>query len=69
LRQLEAIHLVREHRETRRQEIAYNVRPFVLCGLPLRQLPKEQLVYTRRNGNFLLEITALPRFGLPTVAS
>ena len=65
LRHLEAIHLVREHRESRRQQIAYHARPFVLCGLPLRQPGKDQLIYTRRNGNFLLEITAHPRFGLP----
>jgi len=65
LRQLEAIELIRRQRENRTQEIAYNARPFVLCGLPLRQPPKDQLVYTRRNGNFLLEITAHPRFGLP----
>ena len=67
LKKLEAIQLVRYKREHRRQEISYNARPFVLCGLPLRQPPKDQLIYTRRNGNFLLEITAHPRFGLPTV--
>jgi hypothetical protein len=65
LKQLEAIQLVRDKRESRRQEISYNARPFVLCGLPLRQPPNNQLNYTRRNGNFLLEITAHPRFGLP----
>ena len=65
LKQLEAIQLVRDKRENRTQEISYNARPFVLCGLPLRQPPKDQLIYTRRNGNFLLEITAHPRFGLP----
>ncbi len=65
LKKPEAIQLVREQRENRRQEIAYNARPFVLCGLPLRQPPQDQLIYARRNGNFLLEITAHPRFGLP----
>jgi hypothetical protein len=65
LKKLEAIQLVREKRENRCQEISYNARPFVLCGLPLRQPPKDQLIYTRRNGNFLLEITAHPRSGLP----
>ncbi|MGO9269887.1 MAG: replication protein RepA [Terriglobia bacterium] len=65
LRQLETTQLVRERRENRRQDIAYKARPFVLCGLPLRQPPKHQLVYTRRNGHFQLEITAHPRFGLP----
>jgi hypothetical protein len=65
LKKLEAIHLVREQRENRSQMIAYHARPFVLCGLPLRQPPTDQLIYTRRNGTFLLEITARPRFGLP----
>jgi hypothetical protein len=60
-----AVQLVRDKRERRTQEIGYNARPFVLCGLLLRQPPKDQLIYTRRNGNFLLEITAHPRFGLP----
>src|SRR6266567_4763115 len=37
LRKLEAIKLVREQRVSRTQEVSYNARPFVLCGLPLRQ--------------------------------
>lgn len=65
LKQLEAIQLVREQRENRKQTIAYQARPFVLCGLPLRRPPANQFIYTRRNGSFLLEITAHPRFGLP----
>ena len=65
LKRLEAIQLIREQRENGKQEISYNARPFVLCGLPLRRPPKDQPIYTRRNGNFLLEITAHPRFGLP----
>ena len=65
LKQLEAIQLVREQRDARTQEVSYNARPFVLCGLPLRQPPADQLLYTRRNGSFVLEITAHPRFGLP----
>ena len=65
LKQLEAIQLVREQRDNRTQDVSYNARPFVLCGLPLRRPPVDQLVYTRRNGSFVLEITAHPRFGLP----
>ena len=65
LKQLEAIQLVREQRDTRTQEVSYNARPFVLCGLPLRRPPADELVYTRCNGSFVLEITAHPRFGLP----
>lgn len=41
LRRLGAIHLLRTHRESRRQEIVYNARPFVLCRLPLRQPAKD----------------------------
>jgi hypothetical protein len=65
LRQLEAIQLIREQRDAGHQELGFNARPFVLCGIPLRRLPSEQLLYTRRNGRFFLEITAHPRFGLP----
>jgi hypothetical protein len=67
LKQLELIQLVREQRAQRKQEIAFNARPFVLCGLPLRPLPKHQVIYKRRNGNFFLHIVAHPDFGLPTV--
>ncbi len=31
----------------------------------LRKPRPNQFIYTRRNGSFLLEITAYPRFGLP----
>ena len=65
LKQLELIQLVREQREARKQELAFNARPFVLCGLPLRPLPKHQLLYKRRNGNFFLHILGHPDFGLP----
>jgi hypothetical protein len=65
LKKLEAIQMVREQRDHHKQAIAYHARPFVLCGLPLRQPPADQLIYTRRNGRFLLEITAHPRSGLP----
>jgi len=65
LKQLEAIQLVREQRDAHTQEVSFNARPFVLCGLPLRRPPADQFVYAKRNGSFLLEITAHPRFGLP----
>lgn len=65
LKQLEAIHLVWQQRQERKQELAFNSRPFVLCGLPLRRPPLDKLFYTRRNGKFFLEIVAHPRFGLP----
>jgi hypothetical protein len=65
LKKLEVIQLVREQRESGKQQLAYNARPFVLCGIPLRRPPQEQLTYARHNGRFLLEITAHPRYGLP----
>jgi hypothetical protein len=65
LKHPEAIQLIRDQRETGRQELAYNARPFVLCGIPLRRPPREQLTCARHNGRFLLEITAHPRYGLP----
>jgi len=65
LKRLEAITLVREQREQRKQELAFNARPFVLCGIPLRRPPQGQLTYARNNGRHLLKITAHPDFGLP----
>lgn len=65
LKQLEAIHLVREQREQRKQDLAFNARPFILCGIPLRRPPQNQMTYCRRNGKFSLDITAHPRFGMP----
>ena len=67
LRKIEAVHLVREQRDERRQELAFHARPFVLCGLPLRRLPSDKLLYTRRNGKFFLQVLGHPQFGLPTV--
>ena len=65
LKQLQAINLIREERESGKQELACSARPIVLCGIPLRRPPKDQLTYTRRNGKFFLDITGHPRFGLP----
>jgi hypothetical protein len=65
LKQLEAIQLIHEQRDSGQQQLGYNARPFVLCGIPLRRPPSGQLVYTRHNGRFSLEVTAHPRFGLP----
>jgi Plasmid encoded RepA protein len=65
IRQLDAIHLVREQRENGNQDLAFHARPFVLCGIPLRRPPANELVHRRRNGKFFLEIIAHPRFGLP----
>ena len=64
-RQAEGITLVRRQREEQKQSLAFSSRPFVLCGLPVRQLPKGQLLFERRNGRFLLQITGHPQYGLP----
>ena len=66
-KQVESICLIREQRAAGRQELAFNARPFVLCGLPLRRPPSDQLSHTRRNGKFFLQVIGHPQFGLPTV--
>jgi Plasmid encoded RepA protein len=62
---METVLLIREQRQHRKQELAFNARPFVLCGLPLRRPPSDQLTHTRRNGKFLLQVIGHPQFGLP----
>lgn len=64
LKQLQAIALIREQRDNGKQQLVYNARPFVLCGIPLRRPRQRQLAYLRRNGKFFLEITGHPRIGL-----
>jgi Plasmid encoded RepA protein len=65
LRQAEGIALVRSKREEGSQVLAFSSRPFVMCGLPVRKPPAGQLLFERRNGAFLLQITGHPEFGLP----
>lgn len=65
LKKLEAVVLVREQRETGKQDLAYNARPFVLCGIPLRRPPSNRLTHMRRSGKFFLNIVGHPQFGLP----
>ena len=64
-RKAESITLIREKRDSRKQSICFASRPFVLCGLPVRRLPKGQLLYERRNGRFTLQVTGHPDFGVP----
>jgi len=64
-KQLDGIELVRLRRETRDQKLCFSSRPFVLCGLPFRPLPKTQLLYERRNGHFVLQIAGHPDYGVP----
>ena len=52
-------------REQQVQDLCFSSRPFVLCGLPIRRLPKEQLLYERGNGQFTLQITGHPQFVVP----
>jgi hypothetical protein len=63
LRQAEAVEIVRLKREQGAQNLAFSSRPFVLCGLPVRRLPAHQLVYERRNGYFLLQISLNSEIG------
>jgi hypothetical protein len=45
--------------------VGFSSRPFVLCGLPVRKPPQGDLLYERRNGNFVLQVTGHPHYGLP----
>jgi hypothetical protein len=65
LRQAEGSGIVRLKREEGKQNLGFSSRPFVLCGLPVRKPPKNELLYERRNGNFVLQITGHPNYGLP----
>jgi hypothetical protein len=65
LRQIEGVELVRMKREQGTQSLGFTSRPFVLCGLPVRRPPAGQLVYERRNGQFTLQVTGHPDFGIP----
>jgi hypothetical protein len=59
------IELVRVTRDSGQQDIGFSSRPFVLCGLPIKRPPRGVTLYTRRNGNLILDIQAHERYGLP----
>jgi hypothetical protein len=65
LRQAEGSCIVRLKREEGKQNLGFSSRPFVLCGLPVRKPPRNEMLYERRNGNFVLQITGHPNYGLP----
>ena len=65
LRQAEGSCTVRLKREEGKQNVGFSSRPFVLCGLPIRKPPRNEMLYERRNGNFVLQITGHPNYGLP----
>jgi hypothetical protein len=64
LRQAEGSCMVRLKREEGTQNVGFSSRPFVLCGLPVRK-PAGQMLYERRNGDFVLQVTGHPNYGLP----
>jgi len=45
------------------QDIGFNSRPFVLCGMPYRS--QDDLIWKRRNGDVYLKIEGSPEHGLP----
>lgn len=57
--------MVREKRESERQNLGFSSRPFVLCGLPVQKPATGALLHERRNGQFLLQVTGHPNYGLP----
>jgi Plasmid encoded RepA protein len=65
LRQAEAVQLVRLKRESATQSIGFASRPFVLCGLPVKRPARGVLIHERRNGQFLLQVTGHPQYGVP----
>jgi NAD(P)-dependent dehydrogenase (short-subunit alcohol dehydrogenase family) len=65
LRQAEGSCMVHLKREEGRQNVGFSSRPFVLCGLPVRKPAATQVLYERRNGDFVLQITGHPNYGLP----
>jgi hypothetical protein len=65
LEKAKGVELVRIKREQAAQSLCFCSRPFVLCGLPVRRPPRNQLIYERRNGKFVLQITGHPDYGLP----
>ena len=64
-RKIDGIELIQLKRDQGRQNLCFSSRPFVLCGLPVRRLPANQLLYERRNGQFVLQIAGHPQYGVP----
>ena len=65
LRRAEAIACARLKRQEANQNLGFASRPFVLCGLPVKKPKTGQLLHERRNGQFLLQVTGYPAYGLP----
>jgi hypothetical protein len=47
------------------QNLGFSSRPFVLCGLPVKRPASGCLLHERRNGQFVLQVTGHPSYGLP----
>jgi hypothetical protein len=45
--------------------VGFSSRPFVLCGLPVKRPDEGCLLHERRNGQFVLQVTGHPSYGLP----
>src|SRR6266851_3097233 len=65
MRKVESIECVRLNREAARQNLGFSSRPFVLCGLPVKRPASGCLLHERRNGQFVLQVTGHPSYGLP----
>jgi hypothetical protein len=65
LRRAEAIACVRLKRQEANQNLGFASRPFVLCGLPIKKPAPGQLLHERHNGQFSLQVTGHPSYGLP----
>jgi hypothetical protein len=65
MRKVESIECVRLNRERARQDLGFSSRPFVLCGLPVKRPASGCLLHERRNGQFVLQVTGHPSYGLP----
>ena len=65
MRKVESIACVRMNRENARQNLGFSSRPFVLCGLPVKRPNPGCLLHERRNGQFVLQVTGHPSYGLP----
>jgi hypothetical protein len=65
LRKLEAVECVRLKRGSASQNLGFASRPFILCGLPVKRPAAGVLLHERRNGQFFLQVTGHPNYGLP----
>jgi hypothetical protein len=65
VRQADAMACVWLKRQQLVQTLGFTSRPFVLCGLPVKRPGAGELLHERRNGQFVLQVTGHPSYGLP----